>query len=522
MSDPTKLSFAFSANFNTQSQTTDHKVQEQHSGVFSIAMMGDFRGQQSSSENTSIEERNFIVIDRYNYDEVFASMGLGLTLSLDKDNNSTVDVTLGSLKDFHPDSLYKNVEVFAQLRDLRRRLNNPSTFKQAVEEMGGFEQEEPVVAIQEPVVKNDLKAQNPDVPSEENTGLSFLDSIMQETQSRAVDNGEIPKSVPMPAKENKSAIDGLIKKLIGNHKGVISRDARQGEMVAAIDETITLQMSNLLHHPRFQALESAWRAVHFMVKRLPHDTSLKLYLLDVSRDEIANDVDINDVTQSQLFKLFADTSMGDINWNLIVGDYRFGPDIDDILMLSQLGVIAQHAGAQFMAAADEKWVGCEAFAGSSNANKWLYKIEQPIEDAWTMLRKSPVAKSISLALPRFVLRQPYGSKLSSVKSFGFEEMSHPPIHEDYLWGNPAFLKAEQIARCFLKTGWKMQYAHVLDMEDLPVHYYEENGRTVVKPCAEIPLTDKGASQMLAKGLIPLWSFKDGDKIHSENFHSIAE
>ncbi len=44
------------------------------------------------------------------------------------------------------------------------------------------------------------------------------------------------------------------------------------------------------------------------------------------------------------------------------GDYRFGADIDDMLLLSQLGAIAQQAGAHFISAADEKLVGCASFA----------------------------------------------------------------------------------------------------------------------------------------------------------------
>ena len=45
---------------------------------------------------------------------------------------------------------------------------------------------------------------------------------------------------------------------------------------------------------------------------------------------------------------------------------------------------------------------------------------------------------------------------------------------------------------------------------------------VVKPCAEIPLTDSGASKMIAQGLIPLWSVKNADRIHSGDVHSISE
>jgi len=516
MSDSKKLPFAFSANFNTQSETTGDELPEQSRKHFSIAMMGNFSGRQESGENSNIGDRGFIAIDRYNYDEVFASMALQLTLSLDPDSDDRLDVTFSSLKDFHPDKLYKSVDVFARLRDLRGRLNNPATFKQAVEELGGFGRDEEAPPVAETVIE-----EKP-IEASEVSGGSFLDSILEETESRSGDSDEISKPSALAEKGSKSMVDGFIRNLVANKQGVISRDSRQDEMVAAIDEAITLQMRSLLHHPQFQALESSWRAVQFMVKRIRSDKSLKLYLLDVSRDELASDLNVDDVSQSQLYKLCCDTSMGDIDWNLIVGDYRFGADIDDILMLSQLGVIAQQAGAQFIAAADETLVGCNAFAETSNANKWLAEIAPPVEEAWAMLRKSPVAGNISLALPRFILREPYGSKAAPVKTFSFEEMSQPPRHEDYLWGNPAFLKAEQIARSFLKTGWDMQYANVMNTEDLPVHYYQDAGRTVVKSCAEIPLTDTGASKMIAQGLIPLWSVKDADRIHSGDFHSIAE
>lgn len=522
MSDSNKPAFAFSTTFNSLTQKKGHAPREQSRDRFSIAMMGNFSGRQNNDDHANIGERQFIEIDRYNYDDVLASMALKLTLSLslDQDSNNTVDVALSSLKDFHPDKLFKNVELFSRLRDLRSRLNNPATFKQAVEELGGFEENEEVPPVAEVEAVDEPQPQSPVI--EEAAGGSFLDSILEETQNKTGHNDDISTSAALTEKASQSMVDAFIRQLFANKPGVKSRDPRQDEMVATIDEAITLQMRSLLHHTEFQALESAWRAVYFMVKRIPSDKPLKLYLLDVSQDELACDLNLDDVTQSQLYRLCCDTSMGDIDWDLIVGDYRFGTNIDDILMLSQLGFIAQQAGAQFMAAADEKLVGCNAFAETSNANKWLTEIEQPVAEAWAILRKSPVAKNISLALPRFILREPYGKKAAPVKLFSFEEMSQPPQHEDYLWGNPAFLKAEQIARTFIKTGSEMQYAKAINTEDLPVHFYEDAGNPVVKPSAEIPLSETGASKMIAQGLIPLWSFKDGDMIHSSHFHSIAD
>jgi type VI secretion system protein ImpC len=520
MSDSTKPPFTFTTNFNAQSKTTGNGAREQSNDCFSIAMLGNFSGRQGNSESDNIGERNFVAVDRFNVDEVLASMALNLTLCLNQDSNNEVHVTLSSLKDFHPDRLYKNVEMFGQLRDLRGRLNNPATFKQVAEELGAFQEEDL------PAAEANTVDETPPPPIEatpaEAAGTSFLDSILDEAEGRTDDKVDIPRSSATSEKTSKSMVGGFIQQLFANKEGVRSRDPRQDEMVATIDEAITLQMRSLLHHPQFQALESTWRALYFLVKRIPKDKPLKLYFLDVSQNELARDLDVNDVTQSQLYKLCCHSSMGDIDWNLIVGDYRFGADIDDILMLSQLGFIAQQAGAQFIAAADDKLVGCNAISETPNPDKWLAEMEPSVELAWATLRKSQVAKNISLALPRFILREPYGSASKPVKLFSFEEMSQPPQHEDYLWGNPAFLKAEQIVRSFLSTGWEMRYANVLKTEDLPLHYYEHNGRTVIKPCAEIPLSNKGAQKMSAKGLIPLSSVKDTDKIHSGGFHSIAE
>ena len=104
MHDSEKLPFNFAMNINTHDETTDEAMQEQQDKVFCIAMMGNFSGGDSGSD---ISDRSFIEIDRYNYDEVLASMAIKLSLSLDDVGDSAADVPLHSLKDFHPDNLYK-------------------------------------------------------------------------------------------------------------------------------------------------------------------------------------------------------------------------------------------------------------------------------------------------------------------------------------------------------------------------------------------------------------------------------
>jgi len=520
MPDSKPMPFAFAMNINTRDETTGEPLQPQKAKNFCIAMLGNFSASGDNPANEQIIDRGFIEIDRYNFDDVLASMGLQLSLATAPDSSTTLDITINSLKDFHPDSLYKKVAVFGQLRDLRERLNNPQTFKQAMLELGVAEQEQETPKTPQ-AAEDTPQPQSAPATQPAMSGTSLLDAIMDETEGRSGSSTEL-SSTKAVQQQSKTLVDALIKQIEPQSRRTVARDARQDELVASIDAAISQQMRDVLHHPQFRALEASWRAVHFLVKRIPANKSVKLYLLDVSRSELASDLDRDDVTQSQLYRQFCDASAGDIDWSLIIADYRFGPDIDDILLLSQLGIIAQQAGTQLIAAADEKLVGCDSFAKTPKADQWNVQISQPVSEAWALLRKSPVAKNISLALPRFMLRDPYGSKSTALKSFAFEEMTTPPEHEDYCWGNPAFLKAEQIARAFIQTGWELQFARVMESEDLPVHYYEMAGRSHVKPCAEIALSDSGASRMIAQGLIPLWSVKNSDRVHSGDFHSIAE
>ena len=97
------------------------------------------------------------------------------------------------------------------------------------------------------------------------------------------------------------------------------------------------------------------------------------------------------------------------------------------------------------------------------------------EQNWRLLRTSAVAPWLGLALPRVLLRMPYGRKADPIEAFAFEEM---PMGRDpgaYLWGNPAFVCARLIADAFAENGWEFSPGEVLDVEDLPMHIYEEAG-----------------------------------------------
>ena len=145
--------------------------------------------------------------------------------------------------------------------------------------------------------------------------------------------------------------------------------------------------------------------------------------------------------------------------------------------------------------------------------------EEESDGHWQAFRKSPAAKWIGLALPRFLLRLPYGKKTSAIESFPFEEMPESE-HSAYLWGNPAFLCANLLGQSFLANGWDMSPLK-RQMDHLPHHVYQEDGESVSKPCAEILMTEREAYELMDQGFMPVASMKYQDAAMVVRFQSVA-
>jgi type VI secretion system protein ImpC len=136
------------------------------------------------------------------------------------------------------------------------------------------------------------------------------------------------------------------------------------------------------------------------------------------------------------------------------------------------------------------------------------------------LRRIPQATWLGLALPRFLLRLPYGQRTQSTEQFAFEEMPAGG-HEDYLWGNPAFACAYLLGEAFVQDGWEFRPGQIPRIEGLPAHVYRANGESHLKPCAEALLTENAGEAILNKGLMPLLSIKGSDSVRLMRFQSIA-
>ncbi|MDE3136158.1 MAG: type VI secretion system contractile sheath large subunit, partial [Acidobacteriota bacterium] len=444
-----------------------------------------------------------------NFDEVMAKLAPEIRLPIGRDG-AMESLRFSELDDFLPDRLFEQAEMFGRFRDLRLRVEDPATFPAVAAELGlggrSGKSESPAPAS---------RPASPPSP-ESLAGGSLLDQMVEQTEERG---GETrPSRAPDELQE-------FVRRVTEPHL-VAASDPRQAEVLGIVDKAIGAQMRALLHVPDLQALEAAWRAVFFLIRRVETGSQLKIFLVDVSKEELAADLGASgSLRESGLYRLLVEKSVGTPGaepWTLLVGNYTFGPGRADAELLGRLAKIAAAAGAPFVAAADSRLVGCASFGESPSPRDW--RVQQAPEDAeaWAALRGLPQASYVGLLLPRFLLRLPYGKSTRSVETFAFEEMAPESAHEDYLWGNPAFAGLLLLAQAFSEEGWNMRPGAVSAIDGLPLHVYERDGERRLKPCAEALLTEDAAERILERGLMPLVSLKGQDVVRLVRFQSIAQ
>jgi len=57
--------------------------------------------------------------------------------------------------------------------------------------------------------------------------------------------------------------------------------------IAGLDKALTRQVNAIIHHADFQALDGAWRGLHYLVNNTETDEMLKIRVMNVTKKEVA-------------------------------------------------------------------------------------------------------------------------------------------------------------------------------------------------------------------------------------------
>ena len=292
--------------------------------------------------------------------------------------------------------------------------------------------------------------------------------------------------------------------------------ARVDRMIAEVDDKISGQMDRILHNPDFQEMESTWRGLKMLVDRTDFRENIRIELLSAKKDELLEDFEVSpEITQSGLYKHVYSSGYGQFGGDpvgVMLGIYEFTPSSPDMKLLQYCASVGAMAHAPFISSVGPEFFGVESYLDLPNLKEISAIFEGPQYAKWRSFRESEDARYLGLTAPRFLLRNPYDPTENPVKSFMYREDSNA-THENYLWGNTAFMLGAQINDSFAKFRWCPNIVGPQSggaVEDLPVHVFESFGQLEQKIPTEVLITDRREFELAEEGFIALTMRKGSD------------
>jgi type VI secretion system protein ImpC len=285
--------------------------------------------------------------------------------------------------------------------------------------------------------------------------------------------------------------------------------------IAEIDRKISAQLDEILHNPLFQKMESAWRSLKFLIDRTDFRKNVKIDLLDISKDELAEDFeDSPETIQSGLYKhVYIDEydTPGGEPYGTMISNFEFDSSSPDIGLMQEISKVAASCHCPFIGS-----VGFGFFKKSS-----IHELPK-IDDLhtfmerseflrWNSFRQTEDSRYIGLVLPRFAQRLPYGPDTAPVKEFNYIESVKGDDHDKYLWANSSFAFATNMVRSFVDNGWCVQIRGPESggkVEDLPIHLFDVGKGQQMKIPTEILIPETREFEFAQEGFIPLSFYKN--------------
>ncbi len=340
--------------------------------------------------------------------------------------------------------------------------------------------------------------------------MSVLDKIVKQGRM-AKDESQEEHARDLVGELARQVLDGTIS---------VSNDtvAMINNRIAQIDEILSRQLNEILHHPDFQKLESTWRGLHYLVMNTETGSMLKLRLLNASRADLQKDLEkAVEFDQSHLFKKIYEEEYGTFGghpYSMLLADFEFGRAPHDIAFLEKLSNVAAAAHAPLITGTDPKLFDMDSFTEIGNPRDLTKLFESTELIKWHAFRESDDARYVAMTLPRILLRLPYGPNTLPVEQFLYVEDVDGRDHGKYLWGNAAWALGQRITNAFALYKWCGAIRGVEGggkVEGLPAHTFKtDEGDIALKCPTEIAITDRRENELNNLGFITLCHCKGTD------------
>jgi type VI secretion system protein ImpC len=449
-----------------------------------IAVLGDFSGGAAAGRletGSDLASRKLIPVEFDNLEDTLARLEVKLSLPIG-DAGAGVELEFNELDAFHPDQLYRELNVFKALADLRKRLNNTATFAKAAAEVQAW-----AGGGKKRVSRGGKRRSRSGSPAADAKLSDFARLI-----------GASPDVI------TDGPVEALLRSIVGPFV-VKAPDPKRDALVAGVDSALSDAMRAVLHQPEFQNLESLWRGMDMLLRRIETGPQLQVLLVDISAEEFAADLSsVDDLSETGLYSMLVDKPAHDKNGglSLICGLYQFEPTPPHAELLGRMAKIAAHAGAPFVTA-----MASDMLMDRKKAPHAL------VAQALRELRELAEGSHLALLSPRFMLRHPYGKRSDPISAFAFEEFTAADGLRGMLWGHPAIVAACLLAAPAGKT---------LSIGDLPFHYFNDgDGDQIALPCTERLVNADVAARLRQLGIAALMAHKGQPELRAFGLDTVA-
>ena len=413
-------------------------------------LLGCFSGTRNSSDSHANTHQGLRQVDLDNFDALLSEIQPSLKIRL-SDQAEPLQLSFTSLDDFHPDQLHQQLP----------QQQSPSSD-----------------------VRREQQPANP----RQSTSTRDQQESDQQTLSRLLGKGSVTTPSASGSQANRTLVESVVGRLIdGSLKREGPEDTEQETDHSGPQRSL---LKRVIHHPEFQALESNWRGLDWLVRSLESDELNTVFIFDMASDEwdlfSQDELDFpkSDCYRS-LLERFSNDHPSEQKFILICDKY-FNSSSGDIRLLESLSLLGRSLNAQLIAASSATLLS-ESDSDPDSMNQ-LKAFQQ-----------SEAAANVSLVLPRILMRMPYGEQYDPVESFDFEELDTEWSNDELLWGNPGYALAIQLAA----DNQSDQQQDAVALADCPSFAYRKNSESHLQPCTESLFTDLQLETLVELGMVPI-------------------
>lgn len=419
-----------------------------------ILIVADCSGRRARGVSAPLAERRARSVSVDNLDTVLAAFGAELELEL---GELSVRLSPRSLDDLHPDQLLRSVAPLRELFEQRRA---------------------------------------PDSPAASPGGSGADSDLLGKLLGAPAGSAGRPSPAVAPAGA-RSVVDQLIRNAVGDAGLAAAPSTTEQARGAAAASELRMRLRALLHAPAFRALEATWRGIDGLCRNCPDEELVRYQVLDASTAEL--------LAEPSAFEALLEAQRP----SLVVVDDYVAASTEGIAALQSLLRACQAHAAILAIGASPALAGYASFVGSVAPPESVAPPPSALE-AWQALEQTRAeGAQLALALPRYLLRQPYGKLGESLERLEFEEALGGD-HAAFLWGNPAYLAARALAERHARAASQLDGS--VELSDLPIVRLPDEDGYRLQPSAEAWLSERVVDGLQSAGFVVLQGVRDSDRL----------